>query len=239
MVSDLQTAAAVTSLGATAAQAIYNVWLTTRAWPGITWKALSERAGQRATVSLLRAQEHELAAQRWRRMADPLAWLTAVLAAISGLAVVASNESLATAFAIATAIAAATNAALSPAETARKHRGAALAYERICRKLEDFQLFDLKEADTPVPDEDLTRLREVFRKFDEEANAIAEASPPINFAHPPAPTRVDLSLAAVPVVPQTKAPGKKRRTKAPPRTESERPTSPDEASSTHPAATAL
>jgi hypothetical protein len=47
-------------------------------------------------------------------------------------------------------------------------------------KVEDFQYFDLKaDPATEVPHEKLAAIRETFRKFDEEGNAVAEGSPPL------------------------------------------------------------
>jgi hypothetical protein len=61
---------------------------TSFAKPGISWEGLSDRALEKVTLCLHRTHDHDLAAYRWRRAAEPLSWITAVLAAISGLAVV-------------------------------------------------------------------------------------------------------------------------------------------------------
>ena len=149
--------------------------------PGVTWGAVKERAEERITLCVQRVAQHDTSAYRWRRVAEPLAWLTALLAALSGISVVADNLEVATVLAILTAFAAATNAALSPGETARKHRGSALAYDKVRLKVEDFAFFDLGShgADEPIPDEDLEGVRDTLRGFDEEINATAVASAPL------------------------------------------------------------
>jgi hypothetical protein len=149
--------------------------------PGVTWGALSERAAERIQLCVKRRGDHDTSAHRWRRAADPLAWLTAVLAALSGITVVSDNLAVAPWLAVATALVAATNAALGPAETARKHRASALVYDKIRLKVEDFDFFELQSQNgsESVPEERRAEIRDALRAFDEEINTTAEASPPL------------------------------------------------------------
>ena len=149
--------------------------------PGVTWGAVTTRAQERIALCVQRVAQHDTNAYRWRRVAEPLAWLTALLAALSGISVVADTLEVATVLAIVTAFAAATNAALSPGETTRKHRGSALAYDKLRLKVEDYAFFDLgsHDAGEPIPDEDLEGVRDTLRGFDEEINSTAVASAPL------------------------------------------------------------
>jgi hypothetical protein len=88
--------------------------------------------------------------------------------------VLAEYDLAATILSVATAVVAATNAALNPAETAKKHRVAAHAYERMVRKLDDAAWFETKEHDQLVPDDRLEPLRNELQSLDDELSAIEE-----------------------------------------------------------------
>jgi hypothetical protein len=147
------------------------------AWRGLTWSGVSHRLYERAGFAQNSSSEHDKHAARWRVIATPLTWITAVLAALSGLSVVSNNDQAAIATSIATAIFAASNAALNPSGVARDHRIAALAYSRLRLKLDDFAYFTIGELDKPVPDQELTAVRSKLKEFDEELNRISDAAP--------------------------------------------------------------
>jgi hypothetical protein len=136
--------------------------------------SISDRAKKLTEDCKKATKDHDDSSYRWRKGAEALAWITAVLAALSGLAVVSDNSTVAPFLAIATAFAAATNAALNPAETARRHRSSALDFARLRVKVEDFQ-----DEMRVVPDEGLPKIRETFRKLNEEYGDYQVASPPI------------------------------------------------------------
>ena len=109
---------------------------------------------------------------RWRRTAIALAWFTAVLAAVSGITAITSNEQIAIGLALATALAAATNAALNPADVARRHRTAALALRRLSNRLVDILFFQLQDNKGPIPAAELKQIRKELTNMDAEVLAL-------------------------------------------------------------------
>jgi hypothetical protein len=61
---------------------------------GLTWALVTERAAQLAAECVRRSGEHDNLARRWRWVAQPLAWTTAVLAAVSGLTIVSQDPAV-------------------------------------------------------------------------------------------------------------------------------------------------
>jgi hypothetical protein len=114
-----------------------------------------------------------------RGAAEPLLWLAAVLAALSGLSVVADKGQAAQVLSIATAVVAATNAALNPTESARRHQAAAIGYRRLFRVLHAFLFFEIPNTAEPIPASYLKSMRERLDKLDEEIQALDESSPPL------------------------------------------------------------
>lgn len=153
--------------------------------PGITFDELENWVGWRIQTLGLRARRHDGASLRWRTIAGPLAWLAAVFAALSGLSVVTDNQDYAQALSVATAVIAATNAAVNPAEIARRHRAASLAYVHLANKVSDMQFFEVgagwgdRGKKSAVPAEQLRSSRERLNRFDEEKQALDEGAPPL------------------------------------------------------------
>jgi hypothetical protein len=146
-------------------------------WRGTTWEAIAYRLRERAAATEAQALQHDKYATRWRRIVAPFAWLTAALAALSGLSIVSTNETAALAFSIATALVAATNAAVDPAGTERAHRAAALAYDRLRRKLDDFAYFNVQDYELVLPADEVKKMRDQIGEFDEAFRQIADAAP--------------------------------------------------------------
>jgi len=145
-------------------------------WQGLTWASLADRVYKRVKICERGALEHHKKTKAWQRWATPLAWLTAVLAAISGVTVVAEQEMASTIFSLLTAALAGTNAALNPTETARKHKVAANSYGRLGRKLEDFAYFEAEADNELVPPAKREELRERLRELEDELAGIEEST---------------------------------------------------------------
>ncbi|MFL6547463.1 MAG: hypothetical protein ACJ8OJ_02150 [Povalibacter sp.] len=168
--------------------------------PHPKWEWAATRVRQRRELCDERARTHDAIAVFWQRSAAPLAWSIAVLAALSALSAVASVAIPAIIFSILTAIAAATAAAFQPSETAKSHRAAANAYERLARKLGDVEALDLGECIQHIPQEKIEPVRTEIAKLEEELNSIELSHPPVSsskhhagnnshaLSHPPAPT---------------------------------------------------
>lgn len=144
--------------------------------PHPKWEWAATRVRQRRDLCDQRARTHDAIAVFWQKSAAPLAWCTAVLAAVSALCVVAGVSVPAMVFSILTAIAAATVAAFRPSETAKFHRAAATAYERLARKLDDVEALDLGECIQYMPPEKIEPVRLEIAKLEDELNSI-ELSP--------------------------------------------------------------
>jgi hypothetical protein len=111
----------------------------------------------------------------WRFMAGLLSWVTAALAAFSGVTALTSNEQVAMGLAIATALSAATNAALNPANLARINRTAALAYENMNGRLIDMLVFELTdEANEKVPMDEVRKVRGELTRMNAEELALGQ-----------------------------------------------------------------
>jgi hypothetical protein len=147
--------------------------------PHPKWDWATTRIHQRRELCDQRALAHDTRAVFWQRWAAPLTWLTAVLAALTSLAVVAGMNYTATALSILTAVVAATVAAFQPAEAAKSHRAAATAYERLARKLDDVEALDLGEGKQQIPPDKIDSIRREVSKLEEELNAIELSHPPV------------------------------------------------------------
>jgi hypothetical protein len=162
--------------------------------PHPKWEWAATRVRQRRELCDERARTHDATAVFWQRAAAPLAWCTAVLAALSALSIVATVGVAAVLFSILTAIAAATVAAFQPSETAKSHRAAATAYERLARKLGDVEALDLGECVQHIPPEKIEPVRIEIAKLEEELNAIELSHPPVSsFKHSVALSSVAIS----------------------------------------------
>jgi hypothetical protein len=148
--------------------------------PHPKWEWAASRVRQRRELCDQRAQVHDAIAVFWQRCAAPLAWGTAVLAALSAVAVVASLGVPAMIFSILTAIAAATVAAFQPSEAAKSHRAAATAYERLARKLGDVEALDLGDCIQQIPPEKIDPVRAEIAKLEEELNSIELSHSPVS-----------------------------------------------------------
>ena len=146
---------------------------------GITYDELGLQIADRIQSSFYIAGRHAGAALGWRSAAAPLAWLTAVFAAVSGLSLVASNDLLTQGLAIATAFIAATNAAVNPTDQARRHFAAQVAYRHVGIRLEDLRFFEVGDSHDAIPEGPLRSLRERIERFDEDIQALEESSPPL------------------------------------------------------------
>lgn len=155
------------------------VVLTDERWVGARWEDVARLVDTRTVLCQERLLAHDRMASRWRTVATPLAWLTAVSAALSGLTVIADIAVLAVILSIATAVLAASNAALNPSETARDHRTAALGYQRLRLKLDDIVSFEIKDWATFPTAEEVKQMRARLKEVDDAIESIAEASPPI------------------------------------------------------------
>jgi SMODS and SLOG-associating 2TM effector domain len=148
--------------------------------PHPKWEWATTRIRQRRELCDQRALAHDARAVFWQRWAAPLTWLTAVLAALTGLSVVAGMTLTATVLSILTAVVAATVAAFQPAEAAKSHRAAATAYERLARKLDDVEALDLGEGKQQIPPDKIDSVRTEISKLEEELNAIELSHPPVS-----------------------------------------------------------
>lgn len=152
--------------------------------PHPKWEWATGRIHQRRELCEQRALAHDARAVFWQRWAAPLTWLTAVLAALSGLSIVANMNFLATLLSTLTAVLAATVAAFQPSEAAKAHRAAATAYERLARKLDDVEALDLGDRKQQIPIDKIDPVRAELAKLEEELNAIELSHPPISsFGH--------------------------------------------------------
>jgi hypothetical protein len=166
----------LSSVGALAAMANS----TGDAAPHPKWEWAASRIRQRRELCDQRAQSHDSKSVFWQQVAAPLAWAVAVLAALSGLAVVANLGLPAKVLSILTAIVAATIAAFQPSEAAKSHRAAATAYERLARKLDDVEALLLGDWKQQIPPEKIDPVRTEITKLEEELNAIELSHPPVS-----------------------------------------------------------
>lgn len=148
--------------------------------PHPKWEWATSRIHQRRELCDQRALAHDARAVFWQKWATPLTWLTAVLAALTGLCVVASLTFLATLLSILTALVAATVAAFHPSDAAKAHRAAATAYERLARKLDDVEALDLGDKRQQIPPEKIDPVRNELAKLEEELAAIETSHPPVS-----------------------------------------------------------
>ena len=148
--------------------------------PHPKWEWATGRIHQRRELCDQRALAHDARAVFWQKWAAPLTWLTAVLAALTGLTVVASMTLLATLLSILTALVAATVAAFQPSDAAKAHRAAATAYERLARKLDDVEALDLGDKKQQIPVDKIDPVRTELAKLEDELNAIELSHPPIS-----------------------------------------------------------
>jgi hypothetical protein len=148
--------------------------------PHPKWEWAASRVRQRRALCDQRAESHDAIAVFWQRWAAPLAWSTAVLAALSALMVVASFSVAAMIFSVLTAIAAATVAAFQPSEAAKSHRAAATAYEHLALKLGDFEALELGDCTQQIPPEKIDPVRTEIAKLEEELNSIELSHPPVS-----------------------------------------------------------
>jgi hypothetical protein len=152
--------------------------------PHPKWEWATSRIHQRRELCDQRARAHDVRAVFWQKWAVPLTWLTAVLAALTGLSVVAGMTFVATLLSILTALVAATVAAFQPSEAARAHRAAATAYERLARKLDDVEALDLGDKRQQIPPEKIDPVRTELAKLEDELNAVELSHPPVSsFGH--------------------------------------------------------
>jgi hypothetical protein len=148
--------------------------------PHPKWEWATTRVRQRRELCDERARTHDAIAVFWQRSAAPLAWCTAVLAALSASSVVAGLAIPAMIFSVLAAITAATAAAFHPSESAKSHRAAATAYERLARKLGDVESLDLGECMQQIPPEKIEPVRTEIAKLEEELNSIELSHPPVS-----------------------------------------------------------
>ncbi len=152
--------------------------------PHPKWEWAASRVRLRRELCDQRARAHDAKAVFWQRWAAPLAWVTAVLAALSALLVVANVTLPAMVLSILAAIAAATVAAFQPSEAAKSHRAAATAYERLARKLDDVEALDLGDCKLHIPPEKIGAIRTEVAKLEEELNSIEQSHPPVSSFKP-------------------------------------------------------
>jgi hypothetical protein len=140
----------------------------------------ASRVRQRRDLCDQRARAHDAKAVFWQKWAAPLAWGTAVLAALSALAVVANVSLAAMVLSILAAIAASTVAGFQPSDIAKSHRAAATAYERLARKLDDVEALDLGDCKEQIPVGKIDPVRTEIAKLEEELNSIELSHPPVS-----------------------------------------------------------
>jgi hypothetical protein len=148
--------------------------------PHPKWEWAASRVRQRRDLCDQRARAHDATAVFWQRWAAPLAWGTAILAALSALSVVANVSLVAMVLSILAAIAASTVAAFQPSDIAKSHRAAAMAYERLARKLDDVEALDLGDCKEQIPVEKSDPVRTEIAKLEEELNSIELSHPPVS-----------------------------------------------------------
>ena len=148
--------------------------------PHPKWEWAASRVRQRRDLCDQRARSHDETAVFWQKWAAPLAWGTAVLAALSALSVVANVSLAAMILSILAAIAASTVAAFQPSDIAKSHRAAATAYERLARKLDDVEALDLGDCKEQIPVEKIDPVRAEIAKLEEELNSIELSHPPVS-----------------------------------------------------------
>src|SRR4030095_888924 len=148
--------------------------------PHPKWEWASSRVRPRRDLCDHRARAHDATAVFWQKLAAPLAWGTAILAALSALSVVANVSLLAMVLSILAAIAASTVAAFQPSGIAKSHRAAATAYERLARKLDDVEALDLGDCKEEKPVEKIEAVRSGIAKLEEELNSIELSHPPVS-----------------------------------------------------------
>jgi hypothetical protein len=164
--------------------------------PHPKWEWATTRVRQRRDLCDQRARAHDEKAVFWQKWAAPLAWVTAVLAALSALLVVANVSLPAMALSILTAIAAATVAAFQPSEAAKSHHAAATAYERLARKLDDVEALDLGDCKLHIPPEKIDSIRTEIARLEEELNSIELSHPPVSsFKQGKEPSSLELGRA--------------------------------------------
>ena len=162
--------------------------------PHPKWEWATNRVRQRRDLCDQRARAHDATAVFWQKWAAPLAWGTAVLAALSALSVVANVSLAAMVLSILAAIAASTVAAFQPSDIAKSHRAAATAYERLARKLDDVEALDLGDCKQQIPVEKIDPMRTEIAKLEEELNSIELSHPPVSsFKHPKELNSMELS----------------------------------------------
>jgi hypothetical protein len=144
-------------------------------WRGLTWEGIASRIMERVNISQAKRASHAKSARRWQMVAGPLAWLTAVLAGLSGVSVLAETD-IAVVLSIATALVAGTNAALSPAEQAKKHSARGNSYERMTRKFDDLAWFETEAHGELVPVDKRDELRQQLQDLDDEMSEIEAAN---------------------------------------------------------------
>ena len=148
--------------------------------PHPKWEWAASRVRQRRELCDQRARAHDAKAVFWQRWAAPLAWGTAILAALSALSVVANVSLVAMVLSILAAIVASTVAAFQPSDIAKSHRAAATAYERLARKLDDVDALDLGDCKEQIPFEKIDPVRTEIAKLEEELNLIELSHPPVS-----------------------------------------------------------
>jgi hypothetical protein len=148
--------------------------------PHPKWEWAAIRVRQRRDLCDQRARAHDARAVFWQKWAAPLAWSTAVLAALTALAVVADVDLVAMVLSILAAIAASTVAAFQPSDIAKSHRAAATAYERLARKLDDVEALDLGDCKEQIPVDKIDPVRTEIARLEEELNSIELSHPPVS-----------------------------------------------------------
>lgn len=115
------------------------------------------------------AHEREIAhwrvGVRWHKAEVLLRWSTAVVAAVSGVAMIGKSDLLTGIFSLLTVVLAASNAALGPADRAASNKAASTAFATIYRKLHLALNTDL--AVDSVSDDRFTELRQLVELCDE------------------------------------------------------------------------
>jgi hypothetical protein len=144
---------------------------------GPTWRDVAGAGTIRASIAEERLRVHQQLASRWVRIANPLAWATAAVAALSGVTVIIDSGPPAVALSILTAILAATSVALDPADKARSQQAAAQSYHRLRRRIENFVAFDVSDWARSPSAEQLKEARAKLDEFDDAIQAAEEAAP--------------------------------------------------------------
>jgi hypothetical protein len=124
-------------------------------------------------------RKHSGAQKIWGALAGPIAWLAAVLAALSGLSVIAANATAATVLTIGTTLIATTNAAVKPEEASRRHQKASQAFLQLEKDAVSLDLFELDSYGRMRRSKDLAAVREELARFDKEVTSTVNESPAI------------------------------------------------------------